>query len=115
MPGTVGRGEAMTIEHRADKYEDLGKGDELPYENYDPSKRYRAAGNMGEDDGHEWENDVGELAEEAEVLLRDSEEDSEGPAEVHAKVYTIELVDELADQATDDSLDEERDNENNVA
>jgi len=104
----------MTIEDSADEGGDLGKCDERAHGDYDPSKSEGAAGNMGEDDVNEWEDDVGELAEEAGVELRDSEEDSEETAEVLVEVHTLEAVDEPADQATEYPMDEPRDDEDDV-
>ena len=114
MQGTVSRGRAMTIKDSTDEGGDLGKGDEHAHGDYDQSKSEGAAGNMGEDDGNEQEDDVGELAEEVGVELRDSEKDSEEPAEVRAEVHTLEAVDEPPDQAKDDPIDEPRDDEDNV-
>jgi len=114
VQGTVDRGRAMTIEDSADEGGDLSKDDERAHWDYDQSKSEGAAGNMGEDDGNKQEDDVGELAEEAGIELRDSEEDSEEPAEVRAEVHTLEAGDELADQATDDLMDEPRDDEDEV-
>ena len=114
MQGTVGRGGAMTIEDSADEGGDLGKCDERAHGDYDPSKSEGAAGNMGEDDGNEREDDVGELAEEAGVELKDSEEYSEEAAEMRAEVHALGAVDEPADQATDDPMDETRDDEDDV-
>ena len=114
MQGTGGQSWATTIEDSADEGRDLGKGDERAHGDYDQSKSEGAAGNMGEDDGNEQEDDVGELAEEAGVELRDSEEDSEETAEVHAKVQTLEAVDKPVDQAMDDPMDEPREDEDDI-
>jgi len=101
VQGTVGRGQALTIEDRADEGGDLGTGDERGHGDNDQRKIEGATGNMGDDDGNEREGEVEELAEEAGDELRDSEEELEEPAEVRAEVHALEPADEPADDEDD--------------
>jgi len=101
VQGTVGRGQALTIEDSADEGGDLGTGDERGHGDNDQSKSEGAAGNMGEDDGNEREGDVEELEQEAGDELKDSGEESEEPAEVRAEVHALEPGDEPEDDEDD--------------